>query len=79
MTLDPSVPIEGIPEINLDEWAVDNHEVDPFSHMDEVGLGIYLIWEPDVIIPNLVKDKKNSQKSKLSSFASCSMMVQGVK
>lgn len=53
---DPNTPIEGIPDVVLDEWVVENDEEDPFNHMEELELGVYMIHEEGVVVPNLEKD-----------------------
>lgn len=59
---DPNTLIEGIPNIILDEWAAENHETDPFNHMDKIGLGIYMIHEQNGVVPNLIKDEEQQQE-----------------
>lgn len=54
---DPDTPIQGIPDVNLDEWATQNIAEDPFINMDEIGLGVYMIHEEDVVIPKLEKEE----------------------
>jgi len=54
MILDPITPTK---DIILDEWAAEDREDNPFCHTDEVGLGIYMIHEPNAVIPNPVKDQ----------------------
>ncbi|XP_059064494.1 uncharacterized protein LOC131856653 [Cryptomeria japonica] len=53
---DPDTPIQGIPDVNLDECAAQNTAEDPFINMDEIGLGVYMIHEEDYVISKLEKE-----------------------
>lgn len=54
---EPNTLIECIPDLILDKWEAENHEVDHFNHMDEVWIAMYMIHEK-VFVPNLMNNKK---------------------
>lgn len=53
---DPNTHVQGILDVNLDEWATQNTPKDPFISMDEIDLGVYMIHEEDFVIHKLEKE-----------------------
>lgn len=47
---------EAIPDVPLHEWVVENLLDSPEDLIQDVGMGNYVILEPDTKIPNLEKD-----------------------
>ena len=63
----PNIVVEDILYLILDEWTINNHELDPFKHMNKDGSRIYVIYEQDAIISNIIHSAKEQMEYQLNS------------